>query len=258
LSESVLTSDLVINLPKLKTHKKTGVTLSLKNLVGINGDKNWLPHHSLGSAETGGDEFPGMRLVDRLRSHATEIARPLLKRGLGLTFFRAFRRVEDATRGSGFIRAGNWHGNRTTWRMCLDLNRCLYYSDADGLHLERSVPVREVLTLIDGIVAGEGEGPLATNNRRLGVVIASLDPVAADLVALRLMGYRPDRIPKIREAMTDTGPRVTSVHGEDDVVVSEVDASTFMSLERKMADIACDGVFESHSGWTGHVERGFK
>ena len=35
-----------------------------------------------------------------------------------------------------------------------------------------------------GSVAGEGEGPLATNNRRLGVVIASLDPVAADLVAL--------------------------------------------------------------------------
>ncbi|MCG8591151.1 MAG: DUF362 domain-containing protein, partial [Proteobacteria bacterium] len=46
LSETVLSADLVVNLPKLKTHKKTGVTLALKNLVGINGDKNWLPHHS--------------------------------------------------------------------------------------------------------------------------------------------------------------------------------------------------------------------
>jgi uncharacterized protein (DUF362 family) len=45
LSETVLRADLVVNLPKLKTHKKTGVTLALKNLVGINGDKNWLPHH---------------------------------------------------------------------------------------------------------------------------------------------------------------------------------------------------------------------
>ncbi|MBW1886058.1 MAG: DUF362 domain-containing protein [Deltaproteobacteria bacterium] len=39
LSETVLCSDLIVNLPKLKTHKKTGVTLALKNLVGINGDK---------------------------------------------------------------------------------------------------------------------------------------------------------------------------------------------------------------------------
>ena len=45
LSETVLSSDLIINLPKLKTHKKTGVTLALKNMVGINGDKNGVPHH---------------------------------------------------------------------------------------------------------------------------------------------------------------------------------------------------------------------
>jgi uncharacterized protein (DUF362 family) len=49
VSETVLSSDLVVNLPKLKTHKKTGVTLALKNLVGINGDKNLLPHHCVGS-----------------------------------------------------------------------------------------------------------------------------------------------------------------------------------------------------------------
>src|SRR5690606_2650770 len=97
---------LVINLPKLKTHKKTGVTLSLKNLVGINGDKNWLPHHSLGSVGEGGDEFPDSRLIDRLRSRATEIARPLLARGLFGGLFRAVRRVENAARGDQFIRSG--------------------------------------------------------------------------------------------------------------------------------------------------------
>jgi len=72
LSETVLAADLVVNLPKLKTHKKTGVTLALKNLVGINGDKNWLPHHSLGSLPEGGDEFPNASLLDKLRSRATE------------------------------------------------------------------------------------------------------------------------------------------------------------------------------------------
>ncbi|MCJ7761246.1 DUF362 domain-containing protein, partial [Candidatus Bathyarchaeota archaeon] len=37
ISNTLLAADLVISIPKLKTHKKAGVTLNLKNLVGING-----------------------------------------------------------------------------------------------------------------------------------------------------------------------------------------------------------------------------
>ena len=54
LSRSAMDADLFINLPKLKTHKKVGVTLSLKNLVGINGDKNYLPHFRIGTPDQGG------------------------------------------------------------------------------------------------------------------------------------------------------------------------------------------------------------
>jgi len=38
--------------------QKAGITVSLKNLVGINGDKNWLPHHTEGNPNNGGDEHP--------------------------------------------------------------------------------------------------------------------------------------------------------------------------------------------------------
>jgi Domain of unknown function (DUF362) len=176
LSETVLSADLVVNLPKLKTHKKTGVTLALKNLVGINGDKNLLPHHCVGSVGEGGDEFPGQSLMDRARSAATEVARSLLKRGIGTRLVRWVRRAEDSLRGSDFIRSGNWYGNQTTWRMCLDLNRCLYYSDARGEHFDAPEPVRTVLTVIDGVIAGEGEGPLAPSDVALGVVLAATDP----------------------------------------------------------------------------------
>ena len=253
LSETVLSADLVVNLPKLKTHKKTGITLALKNLVGINGDKNWLPHHCVGSPEQGGDEFPGHGLADRLRSRATEVARSLLKRGAGTRLVRAVRRVEDAARGGDFIRSGNWHGNQTTWRMCLDLNRCLYYSDAKGFHPDAAAPVRTVLTILDGIVAGEGEGPLAPHDRPLGAVLAGTDPVAVDLAALRLMGFDWKRLPKVREAMTDTGLRVSAVRDPADVVVGEIsDAGV---ADRPLEAIGCDGVFEPHAGWRGHVER---
>ncbi|UCE86691.1 MAG: DUF362 domain-containing protein [Deltaproteobacteria bacterium] len=255
LSETVLSADLVVNLPKLKCHKKTGVTLALKNLVGINGDKNWLPHHTLGSTAEGGDEYPGSGALDRLRSQLIERARGILRRGRGAAFFRGVRRLETAVRGDAFVRSGNWHGNRTTWRMCLDLNRCLYYSDAAGLHLDAPAPVRTVLSVMDAIVGGEGQGPLAPRDVPVGAVLAATDPVALDLVAIRLMGFAEDRIPKVREAMRDTGPRVTAVRAPDDVCVLEVAAASFEARERSLDEIVCERPFEPHSGWFGHVER---
>ncbi len=255
LSESVLSADLVLNLPKLKTHKKTGVTLAFKNLVGINGDKNWLPHHSLGGPSDGGDEFPEPRLADRLRSFAIDRARPLLARGALTNVFRLARRIETSVRGETFPRSGNWWGNRTTWRMCLDLNRCLYYSDASGLHLDASAPVRTVLTILDGIIGGEGEGPLAPADVPLGAVIAGTDPLAVDLVAVRLMGFDEARLPKLREAMRDEGPRVTAVRDARDVIVHEAHTTSFAAPPRSLAEIRCARPFRPHAGWIGHVER---
>lgn len=255
LSETVLSADLVVNLPKLKTHKKTGVTLALKNLVGINGDKNWLPHHSVGSLAEGGDEFPEARWVDRMRSRATEVARPWLARGRALGLFRLARRLEGAARGDAFIRSGNWYGNRTTWRMCLDLNRCLYYSDRAGLHLDAPRPVRTVLTVIDGIVAGEGEGPLAPRDVPLGVVLAATDPVALDLAAVRLMGFDERFLPKVSQPMRDERLRLTAVRSPADVTVGEVQAGSFESRELRIDDLRPARTFVAHPGWRGHIER---
>lgn len=256
LSETVLSADLVVNLPKMKTHKKTGVTLALKNLVGINGDKNWLPHHTVGSREDGGDEFPEARWIDRLRSRATEFARPALRRGQVLALFRFARRLESATRGNDFVRSGNWWGNRTTWRMCCDLNRCLYYSDARGLHLDAPDPVRTVLTVIDGIIAGEGEGPLAPRDVPLGVVLAGTDPIAVDLVALRLMHFDERKVPKIAEAMLGAAPSITMVREPREVIVREVLASTFVARDLALDEVRSQRPFEPHPGWRGHIEVG--
>lgn len=255
LSETVLASDLVVNLPKLKTHKKTGVTLALKNLVGINGDKNLLPHHCVGGVDEGGDEYPGSGALDRWRSRATEVARRLLSRGIGTRIVRAVRRAEDRARGADFVRSGNWHGNRTTWRMCLDLNRALYYSDASGAHFDASAPVRPVLTVLDGVVAGEGEGPLAPRDRALGCVVASTDPVALDLVAVRLMGFEAERIPKIAEALRRGGPLpVTSVGAPGDVRVVAFDEGSDAPRTLGLDAVSADAAFAPHPGWRGHVE----
>ena len=57
ISRSPLEADVFISIPKLKTHKKCGITVNLKGLVGINANKNWLPHYSFGAPEDGGDQF---------------------------------------------------------------------------------------------------------------------------------------------------------------------------------------------------------
>ena len=57
VSQSVLDADLFINLPKWKSHQKSGITCALKNLVGINSDKACLPHFRKGAPKWGGDEY---------------------------------------------------------------------------------------------------------------------------------------------------------------------------------------------------------
>lgn len=51
--------------------------------------------------------------------------------------------------------------------------------------------VRPQLTIMDGIIAMEGEGPAAGSLRRLGVILTSQDTVAVDAVATKIIGLNP-------------------------------------------------------------------
>ncbi len=95
ISGSAIQCDVFINLPKLKTHKKAGITVNLKNLVGVNGDKNWLPHHTIGSPRSGGDQFPNRSLVRSIEhaSAATLRKVALAMPGVGTWLLRRARRA---------------------------------------------------------------------------------------------------------------------------------------------------------------------
>jgi len=51
--------------------------------------------------------------------------------------------------------------------------------------------IKPQLTIMDGIVAMEGEGPAAGGLKRLGVVLASQDAVALDAIVARMVGLNP-------------------------------------------------------------------
>lgn len=200
LARTAMDADLILNVPKMKTHCKVGVTLGLKNFVGIVGRKECLAHHREGGSAGGGDEYSGASWLKRVSTGLEGLIdgrRPGFGREVLKLVYRANERILRALRVNP-IRDGSWHGNDTAWRMALDLVRLAVYGKADGSVAD--APQRKVLTVIDGIVAGEGEGPLEATPRSAGTLIAGMNPAATDAATATLMGFDHTRIPLLRNA----------------------------------------------------------
>lgn len=56
------------------------------------------------------------------------------------------------------------------------------------------------LSIIDGVTGMEGFGPTDGTPKRVGVIIASKDPVAADAIGARVIGLKPSRIGYLKHA----------------------------------------------------------
>ena len=56
------------------------------------------------------------------------------------------------------------------------------------------------LSLMDGIVAMEGNGPQNGTPFNMNLILASYDPLALDTIACRTIGYDPEKIPVLRHA----------------------------------------------------------
>jgi uncharacterized protein (DUF362 family) len=257
ISRAVIECDVLFNLPKLKTHKKTGITVALKNLVGINADKNWLPHHTEGSPAEGGDEHPAPGLTHRFERMAVKYVHQLSLRvpGAGPWIHRQARKVGSRTFGDteNVVRTGNWYGNDTIWRMCLDLNKLLFYGRPDGTLKPYAVQNRKRhLVLVDGIVAGEGRGPMNPDPVEAGLILFGLNPASVDTAAAHLMGFDPLRIPIVRNAFEAQRYLLAEWRANDIRLVSSRG-----NLNGALADIGNSAGlhFEPHFGWKGHIER---
>ena len=248
LAGTPMACDLFINLPKLKTHKKTGVTCCLKNLVGINGDKNWLPHHTEGAPSGGGDAFPAQTLG---RTIEKTLKIPLYRMALdmpvvGPWILRKGRNVGKGLLGDSdrVIRNGNWEGNDTCWRMALDLNRTLLYGNMDG-SWRQSGPKR-YLAIVDGIIGGEGNGPLAPEPVESRVLIGGINPAVVDATACRLMGIDPSVLPIVRHAFDRHRFPIATGSMED---IEVEDDRVGMRIRLGNVQPAVPGGFVPHFGW---------
>ena len=57
-----------------------------------------------------------------------------------------------------------------------------------------------ILTIIDGVVAMEGNGPISGTPKPLGFLIGGIDPIACETVCCKLINFSPDNLPMIQTA----------------------------------------------------------
>lgn len=77
---------------------------------------------------------------------------------------------------------GAWPGNDTIWRMVVDL------------YLGMLQKERKYFSVVDGIIAGEGQGPFCPNSKNANVLIAGDNLLSTDIVAARVMGLDPKKL----------------------------------------------------------------
>jgi len=234
MSSTFLNSDVVINIPKMKTHKRSGVTLALKNMVGVTGDRNWLPHFNVSVCNKSNNNKSLILLSLKKIAGLIKPVRDRLRQFIGVT--------------EGVMRTGNWHGNDIIWRTILDLAHIALYADKAGVIREQEQ--RKVFVIVDGIIAGEGDGPLNPNPKPCGVLIAGFNPIGVDMVTSRLMGFDPMKIPKLKSILKDTSHKLWTPDLKEIRCMSNV-----KDWDKDLFDISGSCLnFRSHYGWKDHVE----
>lgn len=262
VSKTVLSADVFISVPKMKVHKKVGVTLNLKGLVGINTDKNYLVHYTLGTPETGGDQLPAGRprfdrliigaqriLFDAALAKQTRLGDRVYRTAAAI-YKRTIRPVRDVSETTQIVDAGNWYGNDSCWRMTADLARILRYAGRDGrLH---EVPQRRTFCLVDGIVGGERNGPLEPDAKAAGCLVAGENPLAVDMVTARLMGFDVRRLKQFTVRTSDGQGHALAAAADFSIRdgVGEVPGNEFFEPSDRNRRLS----FVPHPGWAGHIE----
>lgn len=264
ISNTILNADTVICLPKLKTHKKVGVTLNIKLLVGINGDKNYLAHYRIGTADQNGDEYPTTsktnvrisRKVARFindnlfakRSKFTDQIFLLIKTiGQPVLNFLRNKNIVLLPDEKDRVYGGNWYGNDTAWRMACDLARILFYSDKNGKI--KSVPQRNILSVVDGIIAGEGDGPMSPEPKNIGTLISGENILAVDTACATLMGFDYRKIKMLSNSWKKNKFSIVDFSPVKSKIKSNIPSINESSVENCMFFN-----FKPHPQWEGHIE----
>ncbi len=250
---SVLQADAIISIPKMKTHRRTAVTLAIKNFMGLPAWKDSLPHFRIGCPEDGGDQYPNRSWRKRVHTKVRDWAEStnfIPAKFLWTSTDKLIWATRWVAPFKDNVNQAMWYGNDTLWRTLLDINRAVFYSDKSGKLCD--TVQRKYFCLIDGIVGGEKDGPISCEPVYPGVLAGGFNPVALDLAIASLMGFDVEKIPIIKkgvETMSSSKPLFWG--GEQSVrVIDEAELHSLDTFKQRR-----NLRFAPHPNWVGHVER---
>lgn len=239
----VLNSDVIINMPKPKTHRKAGITACMKNFVGINGNKECLPHHRTGGPNKNGDEFPENNLLKNFYSFLSKYT---YKHNKIINFIRKCVSFLLTKLGKGRYREGSWYGNDTIWRTIIDLNKLIIYTDKKGKLTHNAQ--RKIFNVADMVISGEKEGPLLPSDKKVGLIIAGFNQLNNDYVITQIMGFSPNKIKYI-----ENGYKLEKLKISDSTNFAIVDENGVVKDIKKY-----NKHFKATDGWKDYLEDGNK
>ena len=257
VSRIPMEADVIINVPKPKTHRLAGMTAACKNFVGVTYEKACLPHRIEGDKKHGGDAYlrksiwkEWMHVFDEKRTRYSVYGK--YRRARFFDWCRKGCYVIGALTSRDKYRIGSWYGNDTIWRTVVDLNYLLLYADKEGKMCETSQ--RRIFTIGDMIVCGEKEGPIGPSPKCLGMIMMSENALMFDRVMCEIMGFSADKIPMF------CCPAVYKRFGYDSACslekeritsnIEEIDGKRIEEFRGKD-----EWKFEAHSCWKWHIEK---
>jgi len=247
----------MINLPKMKSHMKAGITCALKNFVGINGHKDYLPHFRFGSPKDGGDEYPDGNWLWHLGWYFAHQDWEL-EAGKRKTIFRNLSRVctrlqrwFGADPAQAAMSGGGWYGNDTLWRTVLDVNRAFLYYDREQKRMGETPSTQiRYLAILDGLVGGHRESPLSPTPVNSGLLMAAQNPLALDTVAAALMGLDWRKLKQIHEGYGIASRPLVTYSTADIVLTGNLGVARVEEIYQEK----CYLPFDASYGFRGHVE----
>jgi len=258
MHKDIIYADVIINLPKMKSHMKAGITGALKNFVGLIGHKDYLPHFRFGSPKNGGDEYPDGNILWDLMwffFHCDwEQEKGILKQVFifsGILCAIILRLIRLGKNAETSIGGGSWHGNDTIWRTTLDINRAFFYFDRrkQDISMELSSDIK-YMAILDGLIGGQKESPLSPTPISSGVMMAAFNPLAMDSVAAAMMGLNIQKIKQLIQGFALQSLPLANFGLEDVRICGNTKVSCINEIYRQKVYMR----FEPSRGFKGFIE----
>lgn len=254
ISDTLLQADVVINVPKPKSHRKAGITLGMKNFVGVNVRKEYLPHHKFGSKIKGGDEYLSnsplltlsSKLIDKKNDCLGEKKYFLAK--YFSTISRVLSGIDKRFLSKEKNREGSWYGNDTIWRTVADINKIIAFSDKNGNLCKNRQ--RIVFNVADMIIVGEKEGPLLPTPKYCGYIVCGEDILQFDLVCGTLLGIDVNKVPLYDNIRNIKNYKF--FNNKEYIIYSnnkKINGRKYNEISKSET-----AQIEPSSGWKGHIE----